>query len=289
MKNKHLRYIEDESIYIIRETFSSFENPVVLYSVGKDSGVLAHLCYKAFFPGNIPFHFMHIDTGYKFPEMYKFRDNFCEERNIKLIIYSNKDKTQEKYNPYDYGTDACCYWLKTRALLDGINKYNFDAAIGGARREEEKSRAKERIFSIRDANGKWNPKDQRPELWNLYNSYLNHGQTMRVFPLSNWTEIDIWSYIKEENIPVVPLYFAKKRKMSKINGIYVESSNGQDIMCRYRSLGCMPCTGAIESNALTIDDLISELKTINKSERENRLIDLNKESAMEDKKKEGYF
>jgi len=287
---KYLKQLESESIYIIREAYASFKNPVLLYSIGKDSGVMVKLCQKAFYPGKIPFPLMHIDTGFKFPEMYQFRDKFIVDNNLELIIHVNEKALATKCNPHDYGTETCCYNLKTQALLEGISDNNFDAAFGGARREEEKSRAKERIFSIRDKNGQWNPKSQKPELWNLYNTYIKNGETVRVFPLSNWTEIDIWNYIKEQNIPMVPLYFAKKRKMKKQeNGILVPDDRGEEVMCRFRSLGCTPCTGAIESNAENIDDIIKELIDIDRSERENRLIDLSSDSSMEDKKKEGYF
>jgi len=287
---KYLKQLESEAIYIIREAYASFKNPVLLYSIGKDSGAMVRLCQKAFYPGKIPFPLMHIDTGFKFKEMYQFRDKFIADNNLELITHVNGKALAMKCSPYDYGTDTCCYHLKTQALLDGISDNNFDVAFGGARREEEKSRAKERIFSIRDKNGQWDPKSQKPELWNLYNTYIKDGETVRVFPLSNWTEIDIWNYIKEENIPMVSLYFAKKRKMvENENGILMPDEKGKEVMCRYRSLGCTPCTGAIESNAENIDDIIKELIDTDRSERENRLIDLSSDSSMEDKKKEGYF
>jgi len=291
---QYLKQLESEAIYIIRETYASFKNPVLLYSIGKDSGVLVRLCQKAFYPAKIPFSLMHVDTGFKFPEMYQFREKFIADNGLKLIVHANGEKLAMKCNPNDYGTESCCYWLKTQALLAGIVENNFDAAIGGARREEEKSRAKERVFSVRDINGQWDPKNQKPEPWNLYNTFINKGETVRVFPLSNWTEIDVWNYIKEEEIPVVSLYFAKKRKMTKQeNGILIPSDSwdkdSKNIMCRFRSLGCRPCTGAIESIAETIDDIIEELKVFDRSERENRLIDLSGDSAMEDKKREGYF
>lgn len=288
---KYLKQLEAEAIYIIRETYASFKTPVLLYSVGKDSGVLTRLCQKAFYPSNIPFPLMHIDTGFKFKEMYDFRDKYCKDNNFKLIIHVNgRALADMKCNPHSYGTETCCYHLKTLALLDGIEENNFDAAIGGARRDEEKSRAKERVFSIRDKNGQWDPKNQKPELWNLYNTSLKEKETMRVFPLSNWTEIDVWNYIREEDIPMVPLYFAKKRKVIKNdNGILIPDEKGEDVMCRFRSLGCSPCTGAIESNAKDVDGIIRELKDVDRSERENRIIDLSSDSSMEDKKKEGYF
>ena len=291
---QYLKQLESEAIHIIRETYASFKKPVLLYSIGKDSGVLVRLCQKAFHPAKIPFSLMHVDTGFKFPEMYQFREKFIADNGLKLIVHANGEKLAMKCNPHDYGTDTCCHWLKTQALLSGIAENEFDAAIGGARREEEKSRAKERIFSVRDTNGQWDPKNQKPEPWNLYNTFINKGETVRVFPLSNWTEVDVWSYIKEEELPVVPLYFAKKRKMTKQeNGILIPADSwdkdAKDIMCRFRSLGCSPCTGAIESKAETIDDIIEELKVFDRSERENRLIDLSGDSAMEDKKREGYF
>jgi len=291
---KYLKQVESEAIYIIREAYASFKNPVLLYSIGKDSGVMVRLCQKAFYPGKIPFPLMHIDTGFKFKEMYQFRDKFIAENKLKLITHVNGEALAAHCNPNSYGTDTCCYNLKTTALLEGIEENGFDAAFGGARREEEKSRAKERVFSVRDKNGQWDPKNQKPELWNLYNTFIKEGETVRVFPLSNWTEVDVWNYIKEEEIPVVPLYFAKKRSMRKQeNGILIPATDwdrdAEDIMCRFRSLGCTPCTGAIESTAETVDDIIEELKAFDRSERENRLIDLSGDSAMEDKKREGYF
>ena len=287
---RYLKHLESEAIHIIRETYASFKKPVLLYSVGKDSGVLVRLCQKAFYPAEIPFQLMHIDTGFKFPEMYAFRDQFVKDNNLKLIIHKNQEKIDLDWNPHDFGTESCCSFLKTKALLSGISNNEFDAAIGGARREEEKSRAKERIFSVRDKNGQWDPKSQKPEPWNLYNTFIKQGESVRVFPLSNWTEVDVWNYIKVEDIPVVPLYFAKKRKMKREkSGILVPSVRGEEIMCRFRSLGCSPCTGAIESTAQTIEEIIEELRDFDRSERENRLIDLSGDSAMEDKKREGYF
>ena len=285
----YLNQLEEESIYIIREIYAEFNKPVLLYSVGKDSGVLVRLCQKAFAPGKIPFPVMHVDTGFKFDEMYRFRKRFVEDNKLDLILHSNHNWIEKGCSPLELGTDICCQHLKTEALLDGIKKYGFDAAIGGARREEEKSRAKERIFSVRNKFGKWDPKNQRPELWNLYNTFLREGHSMRVFPLSNWTEIEIWQYIEQESIPVVPLYFAKERKVKKIKSILSLDPDGEPIMCRFRSLGCVPCTGAVISNAKNINEIINELKEIKRSERENRLIDLNSDSSMEDKKKEGYF
>lgn len=295
-KISHLKQLESESIHIIREVVAEFKNPVMLYSIGKDSSVMVRLAQKAFYPGKFPFPLMHIDTGYKFPEMYKFRDRFVKKIGAKLIVERNEEWIEKKTHPSVLGNDKCCRYLKTEGLLNAIAKHEFDAAFGGARREEEKSRAKERVFSIRDKFGQWDPKNQRPEIWNIYNSLINNGETVRVFPLSNWTEIDIWEYIKLENIPVVPLYFAKIRKVKQVNGILIpvnsEDNNNMELkslMCRFRSLGCTPCTGAIKSGATNLDMIISELKDVKKSERENRVIDLTSESSMEQKKLEGYF
>lgn len=300
-KLDHLRQLEAESIHIMREVVAEFKNPVMLYSVGKDSSVMVHLARKAFFPAPLPFPFMHIDTGYKFPEMYEFRDQFCASIGARLIVHRNEDAIANNMNPFKYGTDKCCGALKTGALLSGIAKYGFDAAFGGARREEEKSRAKERVYSVRDEFGQWDPKNQRPELWNLYNSQINEGESIRVFPLSNWTEIDIWEYIKLENIPIVPIYYAVERDVVIRNGIIIPVSNEQEYLkpkegeqvlkmkCRFRSLGCMPCTGAVPSEVTDLDGIIQEAKLARKSERENRVIDLGSDSSMEQKKKEGYF
>jgi len=300
-KLDHLRQLEAESIHIMREVVSEFKNPVMLYSVGKDSSVMVHLARKAFFPAPLPFPFMHIDTGYKFPEMYEFRDQFCASIGARLIVHRNETAIADNMNPFKYGTDKCCGALKTGALLSGIAKYGFDAGFGGARREEEKSRAKERVYSVRDEFGQWDPKNQRPELWNLYNSEINEGESIRVFPLSNWTEIDIWEYIKLENIPIVPIYYAVERDVVIRNGIIIPVSNdheylkpkpGEQVMkmkCRFRSLGCMPCTGAVPSEVTDLDGIIQEAKLARKSERENRVIDLGSDSSMEQKKKEGYF
>jgi len=301
----YLRQLESESIHIMREVVAEFKNPVMLYSVGKDSSVMLRLAQKAFYPGPIPFPLMHIDTGYKFSEMYAFRDSYCAEVGVRLIVERNEEWIEKRCHPLVLGTEKCCWYLKTQALLQALKKYDFDAAFGGARREEEKSRAKERIFSVRDAFGQWDPKSQRPELWDLYNTRLNEGQTARVFPLSNWTEFDIWQYIRAEKIPVVPIYFAQNRKVILRNGILIPLSNvsmvdacagnvtGEEIVetvsCRFRSLGCIPCTGAIPSEAQAIEDIIAEVVQARKSERENRVIDLSSDTAMEQKKREGYF
>lgn len=294
----YLKQLESESIHIIREVAAEFKNPVMLYSVGKDSGVMVRLAQKAFYPGKIPFPLMHIDTGFKFPEMIEFRDRFARETGCRLIVERNEEWIGKGANPLKMGVDKCCAKLKTQGLLDALKKHKFDAAFGGARRDEEKSRAKERVFSFRDEYGQWDPKRQRPELWNLYNCNINEGESIRVFPLSNWTELDVWYYLKNEKIPIVPIYFAQVREVIDRNGILVPYNGKvnikpgervEKIMCRFRSLGCVPCTGAVRSNATTIDEIIVEIEEASKSERENRIIDLTTDSSMEDKKKEGYF
>jgi len=301
----YLNQLESESIHILREVAAEFKNPVMLYSAGKDSSVMVRLAQKAFYPGKFPFPLMHVDTGYKFPEMYAFRDQFCRQIEATLIVERNDHWISQGCHPLNMGVDKCCSYLKTEALLMALRKHGFDAAIGGARREEEKSRAKERVFSLRDRFGQWDPKNQRPELWDLYNTRMNEGETVRVFPLSNWTEQDIWQYIKAEKIPVVPIYFARPRPVISRSGILIpvsscsfvphEATSGQKneavttVMSRFRSLGCIPCTGAVASTATTIDDIIREVQTAKKSERENRVIDLTSDSSMEQKKKEGYF
>lgn len=301
----HLKELESESIHIMREVAAEFKNPVMLYSVGKDSSCMVRLAQKAFYPGKFPFPLMHVDTGYKFPEMYEFRDKFVKEIDARLIVERNEEWIAKGTHPSRLGVDKCCQYLKTQGLLDAIKKHNFDAAFGGARREEEKSRAKERVFSVRDEYGQWDPKNQRPELWDLYNSQVNEGETVRVFPISNWTEVDIWQYIKLEKIPVVPLYFAQKRKIITKNNIIIpmysydmadpdgkskiRESEIETVMCRFRSLGCIPCTGAVRSEAQDLDGIIQEVIDAKKSERENRIIDLTSDSSMEQKKREGYF
>ena len=255
----HLQELESESIHIIRETWSEFKNPVLLYSIGKDSSVLVRLIQKAFHPAKIPVPFMHIDTGYKFPEMYEFRDNLCKELGVKLIVHSNKEQIG-KANPFDLGMDKCCKYLKTDALLEGLKIHEFDASFGGARRDEEKSRAKERVYSVRDKHGQWNPKLQRPELWDLYNSHIEDGEHVRIFPISNWTELDVWEYIRQESIPLVSLYLAKTRGVTHGFGdLYMgEGHKGEkiNVECRFRSLGCMSCTGAVKSPAKKVDEII---------------------------------
>ncbi len=294
----HLEQLEAESINIIREVAAQFERPVLLYSVGKDSSCLVRLAQKAFYPGKIPFPLMHIDTGFKFREMYEFRDSFTKEIGANLLIYRNEDAIQKEANPYDLGTQRCCGYLKTQALLDGLKKYDFDAAIGGARRDEEKSRAKERVFSFRDKFGQWDPKNQRPELWSQYNGKIRKGESIRVFPLSNWTELDIWHYILKEQIPIVPLYFAQKRRVVVRGDNLIpvdeaarvlEGETPQEVMCRFRSLGCTPCTGAIRSSATTLEAIVGEMMVTRTSERATRVIDHDSEGSMETKKREGYF
>lgn len=294
----HLAQLEAESIYILREVAAQFERPVVLYSVGKDSSCLIRVAQKAFYPAKIPFPLLHIDTGFKFREMYEFRDSFTASIGAKLTVYRNEEAIAAGTNPYDLGTQACCNQLKTQALLQALAQGGFDAAIGGARRDEEKSRAKERVFSFRDPLGQWDPKNQRPELWSQYNGRIRKGESIRVFPLSNWTELDIWHYILKEDIPIVPLYFAKERQVvvRGENLIPVDEAarllpgeKPQSVMCRFRSLGCTPCTGAIRSSAITLEAIVAEMMAARTSERATRVIDHDAESSMETKKREGYF
>ena len=294
----HLRALEAESIHILRETAAQFRNPVLLYSIGKDSSVLVHLARKAFYPGRIPFPLLHIDTTYEYPEMIEFRDRFTKEIGADLRVYTNEEAIAQGANPYDLGTSKCCSLLRTKALVDGLKSGNYDAALGGARRDEEKSRAKERVFSFRDKDGRWDPRNQRPELWNLYNGKVDPGESIRVFPLSNWTEMDVWRYIELESIPIVPLYFAKPRQvLLRGNSVIPLQSNVKmlpdeepvTVMCRMRSLGCTPCSGAIRSEADTLPKIIDELVAFRRSERENRIIDHDQEGSMEIKKREGYF
>jgi sulfate adenylyltransferase subunit 2 len=290
--------LEAESIHILREVAAEFANPVMLYSVGKDSSVMVRLAQKAFYPGKIPFPLLHVDTTYKFREMIQFRDEFTASIGAKLIVHTNRAAIDEGASPFRLGTQKCCGLLKTRALLDALEQGGFDAAFGGARRDEEKSRAKERIYSFRDIHGQWDPKSQRPELWNLFNSRVDKGESIRVFPLSNWTEMDIWQYIHLENIPIVPLYFAREREMVVRGGALIPIEHDipllpgekpQLVKCRMRSLGCTPCTGAIRSDADTLPKIIDELISFRRSERENRVIDHDQEGSMELKKREGYF
>jgi len=295
----HLQVLEAESIHILREVASEFQRPVMLYSIGKDSSVMLRLAQKAFHPGPIPFPLLHVDTSYKFQEMIDFRDKQAAELGVKLIVKTNRKALDEGANPLRLGTERCCGLLKTTALLDGLRDGNYDAAFGGARRDEEKSRAKERVYSFRDTLGQWDPKNQRPELWDIYNSRIEPGESIRVFPLSNWTEMDVWQYIHLENIPIVPLYYAKEREvLIRGNSLIMpeqafmgprEGEKLQLVKCRMRSLGCSPCTGAIRSEADTIPKIIAELVAVRNSERENRVIDHDREGSMELKKREGYF
>lgn len=295
----HLQALEAESIHILREVAAEFQRPVMLYSIGKDSSVMLRLAQKAFYPGPIPFPLLHVDTTYKFREMIEFRDRIAAEVGVQLIVHSNFQAIEGGANPFRLGTERCCGLLKTQALLDALRAGGFDAAFGGARRDEEKSRAKERIFSFRDTLGQWDPKNQRPELWNLFNSRIEPGESIRVFPLSNWTEMDVWQYIHVERIPIMPLYFARERRVL-VRGAslivpeqpFVTAQPGDRlelVRCRMRSLGCSPCTGAIRSDADTVPKIIAELATVRKSERENRVIDHDRDGSMELKKREGYF
>ena len=294
----HLRALEAESIHIIREVAAEFSKPVMLYSIGKDSSVMLRLAQKAFYPGPIPFPLLHIDTRYKFREMIEFRDNYTREIGADLLVWSNEHAMSGEVNPFKVGTQKCCALLKTKNLLEGLGHHGFDAAFGGARRDEEKSRAKERIYSFRDAYGQWDPKNQRPELWNLFNARIDKGETIRVFPLSNWTELDVWQYIAVEQIPIVPLYFAKEREMVvrgetlipiEHNPPLMPGEKTQIVLSRMRSLGCTYCTGAMRSEADTVEKIIAELFLARRSERENRVIDHDTEGSMEIKKREGYF
>ncbi|MDQ6951601.1 MAG: sulfate adenylyltransferase subunit CysD [Mariprofundales bacterium] len=298
-KLTQLKMLESESIHIIREVVAEFRNPVMLYSIGKDSSVMLHLARKAFYPAPLPFSLLHVDTGYKFPEMYQFRDWFVKSVGAELIVRKNEDAIAKGMNPKAFGVARCCGALKTGGLLAALEEGNYDAAFGGARRDEERSRAKERVFSIRDEFGQWDPKNQRPELWDIYNGSIHDGESVRVFPLSNWTEMDIWLYLRQEEIPIVPLYYAKERLMIERGSMLIPFYEGMEdqllpgeeptmVMCRFRSLGCMPCSGAVRSNATTIDEVVIEAAAAKRSERETRIID-HGSNSMEDKKKEGYF
>ena len=291
--------LEAESIAIFRDVAGEFERPVLLYSIGKDSSVLLRLAQKAFYPGPIPFPLLHVDTTYKFKEMIEFRDRVAREAGVRLIVHTNRAAIADGAQPFALGTERCCGLLKTRALLDAIAAGGFDAAIGGARRDEERSRAKERVFSVRDAQGQWDPKRQRPEPWGLMNSRLAPGESVRVFPLSNWTELDIWHYIERERLPIVPLYFAREREVLVrgasillVEQPFIPRLPGEEltrVRCRMRSLGCSPCTGAIRSDADTVPKIIAELVATRHSERQLRVIDHDREGSMELKKREGYF
>ena len=293
----HLRQLEAESIFILREAAAEFSKPVMLYSIGKDSSVMLRLAQKAFYPGKIPFPLLHIDTHYKFPEMIQFRDWYAKQAGAELIVHSNDKALSQGANPYTLGTQKCCSLLKTRALLDALDEGGFDVAFAGARRDEEKSRAKERVYSFRDGQGQWDPRNQRPELWNLFNGRHNQGENIRVFPLSNWTELDIWFYICAENIPLVPLYFAREREAVERAGSVVLMQRGMRLLpgerpemikCRMRSLGCVPCSAAIRSDADTVPKIIAEMLSFRKSERDN-MMDHDEEGALEMKRREGYF
>ena len=295
----HLQELEAESIHIIREVASEFENPVMMYSIGKDSSVMVKLAQKAFTPGKIPFPMLHVDSHWKFKEMIKFRDHFCAENGIDLLVHKNQKGVKEGIGPFTHGSKFHTDTMKTQALLQALDKHQFDAAFGGARRDEEKSRAKERIFSFRDSFHQWDPKNQRPELWNLYNTEVHKGESIRVFPISNWTELDVWQYIRQESIPIVPLYFAKPREVVDLNGQLILVDDDRmpaDLMSkkeiktvRFRTLGCYPLTGAVESEADTIEKIIEEMMTETKSERTTRVIDFDQDGYMEQKKREGYF
>ena len=295
----HLRQLEAESIHIIREVAAEFENPVMLYSIGKDSSVMVRLAEKAFAPGKVPFPLMHIDSKWKFREMTDFRDRYAKEKGWDLIVHYNKEGFESGVGPFTHGSKVHTDIMKTQALLQGLTKHGFDAAFGGARRDEEKSRAKERIFSFRDNFHQWDPKNQRPELWNIYNAKVHKGESIRVFPLSNWTELDIWQYIRLEQIPIVPLYFAKERPMVEYNGALIMvdddrmpkelADTAKMRKVRFRTLGCYPLTGAVESDADTVEKIVEEMMTTTKSERTTRVIDFDQDASMEQKKREGYF
>ncbi len=298
-KLTHLKELEAESIHIIREVAAEFERPVMLYSVGKDSAVMLHLTMKAFFPGKPPFPMMHVDTTWKFKEMIEFRDQLVKKLGLDLLIHINQDGVDQGIGPFTHGSKKHTDVMKTEGLKQALDKYQFDAAFGGARRDEEKSRAKERVYSFRDKNHRWDPKNQRPELWNIYNGKIDKGESIRVFPLSNWTELDIWQYIHLENIPIVPLYFAKVRPVVERDGMLIMVDDermpiGPDEKVemkkvRFRTLGCYPLTGAVESNATTLPEIIQEMLLTTTSERQGRLIDHDQSGSMEQKKREGYF
>ncbi|MDH2244098.1 sulfate adenylyltransferase subunit CysD [Pseudomonas sp. GD03909] len=302
-KLTHLKQLEAESIHIIREVAAEFGNPVMLYSIGKDSAVMLHLARKAFFPGKLPFPVLHVDTRWKFQEMYSFRTKMVEEMGLELITHINPDGVAQDMNPFTYGSAKHTDVMKTEGLKQALDKYGFDAAFGGARRDEEKSRAKERVYSFRDSKHRWDPKNQRPELWNLYNGKVKKGESIRVFPLSNWTELDIWQYIYLEQIPIVPLYFAAEREVIEKNGTLImidddrilehlsdeEKGRIEKRMVRFRTLGCYPLTGAVESTATSLPEIIQEMLLTRTSERQGRVIDHDATGSMEEKKRQGYF
>ena len=295
----HLKQLEAEAIHIIREVVTQFERPVMLYSIGKDSSVLLHLARKAFHPGPIPFPLLHVDTTWKFREMITFRDRIAKELGVELITHSNPEGIADGINPFDHGSQNYTTIMKTHALKQALDAGRFDAAFGGARRDEEKSRAKERVFSFRDRNHRWDPKNQRPELWSLYNGRVNSGESIRVFPISNWTELDVWQYIHLENIEIVPLYYSAMRPVVDRNGVLImvdddrfrfEPGEEPEMKSvRFRTLGCYPLSGAVESTATTMPEIIQEMLLATRSEREGRVIDYDQSGSMEEKKREGYF
>ncbi|MBL0950049.1 MAG: sulfate adenylyltransferase subunit CysD [Pseudomonas sp.] len=302
-KLTHLKQLEAESIHIIREVAAEFDNPVMLYSIGKDSAVMLHLARKAFFPGKLPFPVLHVDTRWKFQEMYRFREKMVGEYGLELLTHINPDGVAQDMNPFTYGSAKHTDVMKTEGLKQALDKYGFDAAFGGARRDEEKSRAKERVYSFRDSKHRWDPKNQRPELWSVYNGKVKKGESIRVFPLSNWTELDIWQYIYLEQIPIVPLYFAAEREVIEKNGTLImidderilehlsdeEKARITKKMVRFRTLGCYPLTGAVESTATTLPEIIQEMLLTKTSERQGRVIDHDQAGSMEEKKRQGYF
>lgn len=299
----HLKQLEAESIHIIREVAAEFDNPVMLYSIGKDSAVMLHLARKAFYPGKLPFPVMHVDTRWKFQEMYSFREKMVRDYELDLLTHINPDGIAQDINPFVHGSAKHTDIMKTEGLKQALDKYGFDAAFGGARRDEEKSRAKERVYSFRDSNHRWDPKNQRPELWNIYNGKINKGESIRVFPLSNWTELDIWQYIYLEQIPIVPLYFAAERDVIERDGTLIlidderilqhlsdeEKARIVKKSVRFRTLGCYPLTGAVESTASTLPEIIQEMLLTRTSERQGRVIDHDGAGSMEEKKRQGYF
>ncbi len=299
MKLSHIEKLESESIHIIREVVAEFENPVMLYSIGKDSSVMLHLAQKAFAPNKIPFKLMHIDTTWKFKEMIFFREETAKNYNLDLLVHINEEGVRDKISPITHGSKIHTDIMKTQALKQALDKYRFDAAFGGARRDEEKSRSKERIFSFRDKSHRWDPKNQKPELWNLFNTKINKDESVRVFPLSNWTEIDVWQYIYQEKIPIVPLYFAKTRPIIKRDNMLImvdddrlelkQNEKIEQIQVRFRTLGCYPLTAAVESSASSVEEILIELLKTKHSERQGRLIDNDQIGSMERKKQEGYF
>lgn len=299
MKLSHLEKLESESIFILREVIAETENPVMMYSIGKDSSVMLHLARKAFYPAPIPFPLLHVDTTWKFNEMITFRDKTAKDYALNLLVHTNPEGLKKNINPFTHGSSHHTHVMKTLALKQALDKYQFDCAIGGARRDEEKSRAKERIFSFRNSQHGWDPKNQRPEPWHLFNSKKKPGESIRVFPLSNWTELDIWEYIEHEDIDIVPLYFSALRPVVMRNGAWImvndkrlpleKGENPTLKQVRFRTLGCYPLTGAIESTAFNVSDIINELKKSKYSERQGRFIDSDEQSSMEKKKEEGYF